>query len=652
MKRFFALLLLLFPLWPVLSVSARESFASKHVLVVCSHDGSSEWAQDMLLPVRELEASRGDIEFYTVFLRITSLSSPEELDARMEEVFSVYDDGEGPQLVILVGGGCYTLAPDVNRRWPDVPILLTGENDYYCNKQYVLEGRPDPDAERKPVSSFLEDGINLSLLYAPVMVEQTVDLMTRLIPDMDKLLFIAGENFQCREQQVRLERYLTALHSHISYVPVYASEYPTDELILMLQEQDPATTGVLFGSWLMHRGYTQTVSSRQNVTHVIEAIMPVFTLFGTDFEKNHLIAGYDSYDHQRYYRDFRERILQVLDEGKAPRDIPFLRFISDRPTVNWFAMQNFGMDTSLIPDDAYVYGKPQSLWSAYGRVILFIIFAAVILILLTMFIMMRHSLRVQERARKAAVEANDMKTLFVQNMSHEIRTPMNAIIGFAQLLGLPDGVNTEEEKAEYLSYVMNNSHLLSMLIGDILSLSDMENGNYKLNIAPCNLNEMCRLAVRSVEHRAQPGVEMIFTTRLPEKARVLTDGMRVQQLLINYLTNACKHTMEGSIRLHCSLDENPGQVTFSVTDTGTGVPPEQAENIFHRFVKLNAHAQGTGLGLHICSLIAKGLEGTVYLDTTYTGGARFVFTIPMRMATENPGTGVGAGHYTKSTENV
>ena len=100
--------------------------------------------------------------------------------------------------------------------------------------------------------------------------------------------------FQCREQQVRLERYLTALNSHITYVPLNASEYPTDELILLLQEQDPATTGVLFGSWLMHRGYTQTVSSRQNVTHVIEAIMPVFTLFGGDFEKHRLIAGYDS----------------------------------------------------------------------------------------------------------------------------------------------------------------------------------------------------------------------------------------------------------------------------------------------------------------------------------------------------------------------
>ena len=636
MKRFLSLLLFLFPLGLSLPASAQESFASKHVLVICSHDEFSEWAQDMMTPLRELETTRGDLEFYTEYLRITSLSSPAQLNARMAEIFSVYKE-EAPQLVILVGGSSYMLAVDVNRRWPDIPIILAGENDYYCNKTYVLEGVADPEAERRPVSSLLEKGVNLTLLYAPVMVEQTVDLMTKLIPDMERLLFIAGENFQCREQQVRLERYLTALHSHIHYVPVYASEYPTDELILQLQEQDPATTGVLFGSWLMHRGYTQTISSRQNVTHVIEAIMPVFTLYSCDLEKNHLIAGFDSFDHERYFQDFQDRVEQVLDDGKAPRDLPFLRFIADQPTVNWFALQNFNMDVSLIPEEANVYGKPQSLWAAYGRVILSIIALSLISILLVLFLMMRRSLRVQEKARQAAVEANNMKTLFVQNMSHEIRTPMNAIIGFAQLLGLPDGMNTEEEKQEYLSYVMNNSNLLSMLIGDILSLSDMENGNYKLNIAPCNLNEMCRLAVRSVDHRAQPGVEVSFTTELPEKARVLTDGMRVQQLLINYLTNACKHTMKGSIRLHCSLDENPGQVTFSVTDTGTGVPPEEAENIFQRFVKLNAHAQGTGLGLHICSLIAKGLDGRVYLDTSYTGGARFVFTIPLRMVNEKRG---------------
>ncbi|MCR5139803.1 MAG: ATP-binding protein [Bacteroidaceae bacterium] len=104
----------------------------------------------------------------------------------------------------------------------------------------------------------------------------------------------------------------------------------------------------------------------------------------------------------------------------------------------------------------------------------------------------------------------------------------------------------------------------------------------------------------------------------------------MQQVLTNFLTNACKHTSKGEIHLHLSLSENPGNVTFSVTDTGTGVPADQAEAIFERFTKLDSFKQGTGLGLAICRMIAEILHGEVKLDTTYTaGGARFVFIHPL-----------------------
>lgn len=227
-------------------------------------------------------------------------------------------------------------------------------------------------------------------------------------------------------------------------------------------------------------------------------------------------------------------------------------------------------------------------------------------------------------------KANDMKTSFVQNMSHEIRTPLNSIVGFAQLLSLPDGFVDDEEKEEYAKHIVNNSNMLTMLIDDILNLSDIEGGNYKMNMDNASVNAMCDAAMNTVSYRVPAAVEMRRESELSDNYMVYTDAFRVQQVLINLLTNACKYTDKGEIVVGISLTENPGMVTFYVRDTGKGVPAEKAEAIFNRFEKLDNFVQGTGLGLNICRIIAENLNGKIYLDTKYTGGARFVFAIPTR----------------------
>ena len=229
---------------------------------------------------------------------------------------------------------------------------------------------------------------------------------------------------------------------------------------------------------------------------------------------------------------------------------------------------------------------------------------------------------------KNSIEANKIKTRFLQNMSHEIRTPLNAMFGFSQLLGLPDGSWTEEEKDKYNMYIYTSYNMLDMLINDILDLADSEHGNYRIELSDVNINDVCRSAIMSVEFRRPETVSLKFTSDFDDDYTVTSDSRRIQQVLINYLTNACKNTEKGEVHLHCSKTEKPGKVTFSVTDTGKGVPPEKAEEIFGRFTKLDHFVQGSGLGLNICHTIATKLGGEVYLDTTYKeGGARFVFVI-------------------------
>lgn len=114
-----------------------------------------------------------------------------------------------------------------------------------------------------------------------------------------------------------------------------------------------------------------------------------------------------------------------------------------------------------------------------------------------------------------------------------------------------------------------------------------------------------------------------------------TDRIRVEQVLTNYLINAVKFTEQGSIVLSYRINTNKSEVVFSVTDTGIGIPSDKQEVIFDRFVKLNQFSTGTGLGLHICRLIADLLKGDVKVDSTYTTGARLLFILPLQSAQGN-----------------
>lgn len=243
-----------------------------------------------------------------------------------------------------------------------------------------------------------------------------------------------------------------------------------------------------------------------------------------------------------------------------------------------------------------------------------------------------HLLETQEAlilARDQAEAANRTQTQFIQNMRHEILSPLNAITGFAQLIADSVPEEMQKEMDRYTEIISINSELLRTLVSDVLDMSKLESGEIKLLRQPVSLNAMCHLCVANVENRVKPGVTMSFVGRHPDDFMLLTDHTRVEQILINFLTNAAKYTEEGSITLDYEIDEKENAVIFSVTDTGPGIPPGKEEIIFNRFEKLSRYQQGSGLGLHICRFIAGMLGGTVKVDTSYKSGARFIFTLPI-----------------------
>lgn len=229
-----------------------------------------------------------------------------------------------------------------------------------------------------------------------------------------------------------------------------------------------------------------------------------------------------------------------------------------------------------------------------------------------------------------AENAIKRKNLFLSNMSHEVRTPLNAIVGFSGLLASEDmELDTESEK-EYCEIIKVNSQQLLNLVNDILDFSDFEGENIKFNIRENDAVKICKDVVETIRASYQLQVELSFMTELTELF-LETDDARLRQVLINLLVNATKFTKEGSIVLKLEISpENKEIALFSVTDTGCGIPLEKQKLIFERFEKLNDFVQGSGLGLSICQLIVKHIQGKLWVDSHYTQGARFCFTHPLK----------------------
>ena len=229
-----------------------------------------------------------------------------------------------------------------------------------------------------------------------------------------------------------------------------------------------------------------------------------------------------------------------------------------------------------------------------------------------------------QKALDQAEIADRIKTVFIQNMRHEIRTPLNAIMGFAQLMS---NDLSEEERSLYNGYIKESNDQLLSTLDSIIDVSNMEVGTFNFRFEEVDVDELCKSRMADTQELLPDGVEYIYKPQQPGM-RLSTDRKRVGQVLYNLLSNACKNTAHGAITLSVAHYIANDSIQFVVTDTGSGIPPDKAKVIFEHFEKLDHYSPGLGLGLYVSRLIARALGGDIYLDTKYTNGARFIFTVP------------------------
>lgn len=239
-------------------------------------------------------------------------------------------------------------------------------------------------------------------------------------------------------------------------------------------------------------------------------------------------------------------------------------------------------------------------------------------------------------AKEKAEEADRLKSAFLANMSHEIRTPMNAIIGFSQLMGLPD--LSKEKRKQFIEIINSKGNVLVKLINDIIDASKVEAGQLTVVFAPCNINKLLRNLLRfyKKERVFQRREAIEIKLSIPDGSdsfNLVTDEGRLEQVLTNLISNALKFTERGSIEFGYGIEDNV--ITFFVKDTGEGIDPHMQTLIFERFRKVdesdNKKLGGTGLGLSISKGIVNLLGGTIWVESEIGAGTTFYFTLPYRV---------------------
>ncbi|APO73646.1 sensor histidine kinase/response regulator hybrid protein [Rhizobium etli 8C-3] len=239
-----------------------------------------------------------------------------------------------------------------------------------------------------------------------------------------------------------------------------------------------------------------------------------------------------------------------------------------------------------------------------------------------------------EIARDAAMAATQAKSKFLASMSHELRTPLNAILGITEMLEEDASEAGQGELVEPLQRVSRAGKHLLKLINEVLDLSKIEAGRLELHIEEFDVARMVQDAAATAQPLAQKNRNRIIVRCPDDIGCMRADQLRVRQILLNLLSNACKFTENGQVTIEatCAKPNGGGGVIFTVADTGIGMTPQQMTNLFQEFSQADSSTTrkygGTGLGLAISQRLCRAMDGQITVDSTPGAGTKFTVWLP------------------------
>lgn len=340
----------------------------------------------------------------------------------------------------------------------------------------------------------------------------------------------------------------------------------------------------------------------------------------------------DYYDIRRC--DIRIRIFEMMgDKERALQETIIRRELRD--SINNDLIFGNINDVNAAMGIAKLNEKAAREYEWWLMIIIVLIFVALGLMISRYLTHKRFQKKTEEQnkqleiALEEAKESDRMKGLFIQHISHEIRTPLNIITGYAQVIANPDIEVDKEERDALVQTIEENTIAITDIFDDLLEIShDTNEERYGKN-DQIVINKVCRRLIEKAENINKGRLKLCFTTNLPDDFTIQSNKRGIERILRQLLNNALKFTEQGQIELSAAQDAD-GNIRFTVTDTGVGIPEEQQEQVFENFYKVDSFKQGLGIGLSMSRKIAVLLGGSLTIDKDYHHGTRFIFTIPVK----------------------
>lgn len=369
--------ILAYPLAP--AVSSPSGDKRDYILVINTYAESTPWSRGIITDITARVEQIENLELYTEHINLLLVDSPREIETFETNLLREYGK-KPPRALVLIGTPTALLRNFINSIWKGIPTIVCAEQDFVGPDKYYQKRLPIPASEQVPLRT-LADRDNLTLLYSPAYLDQSIDLMKRILPGMDRLIFIDDARYVNRQTEHDLAELLDSKYGGIKYTVYSADEIGIDQLLDSLSTVDVKRTGVLFSSW----HYLKNMSGRNEIMTnpfkiIASSSVPLFSLRPTGLKSSGMIGGY-VYDENEYSDRLIATVNAVL-EGKQPRDIPFYTPVRVQPVFNYPVLLRHNISPNTCPTNTLFFDKPASFMERYktwigvcgGIFLLFLIF--------------------------------------------------------------------------------------------------------------------------------------------------------------------------------------------------------------------------------------------------------------------------------------